>query len=166
MNKKTPKPAAKRGRPSGYSKEVADAICERLSNGESLLQICRDDAMPSDATVRKWAMEDTGGFFSAYTRARDLGYERMAEEIVELSDTVRPGVKTRTLANGSVETLDADAIERTRLQVETRRWLLERCLPKRYGTKTQTELTGADGGPIRLESMTDEQLLAIVAGKP
>src|SRR5262249_15782713 len=47
--------AMKRGRPSRYSYEIADTICERLAvEGESLRTICADPAMPTKSTVFRW----------------------------------------------------------------------------------------------------------------
>ena len=44
----------KRGRPSHYSAEIADTICDRLAGGESLRAICADAGMPDRATVCRW----------------------------------------------------------------------------------------------------------------
>jgi hypothetical protein len=50
----TKKAGRKRGRPSTYSFERAEFICERLAYGESLRQICSDESMPSRRTVFQW----------------------------------------------------------------------------------------------------------------
>ena len=39
---------------SGYDREIAETICDRLVNGESLRAICADPAMPGKATVFRW----------------------------------------------------------------------------------------------------------------
>ena len=60
---------AKRGRPSKYTKAVADEICLRLAKGETLRSICRDEHMPHEATVRQWAVQDYEGFYTHDARS-------------------------------------------------------------------------------------------------
>ena len=129
-----------------YSKEIAEEICERLAQGESLRAICSDDHMPSEAAVRQWDMDDRDGFSSHYARARAIGYERLAEDIVEIAD--KP---VGCLENGAT---DSGAVNKQRLQIDSRKWLLSKMLPKKYGDKITTELTGANGGPVEI-SETD-----------
>lgn len=166
VTKKKPvvkKPAVKKSAPTKrapktlYTKELAETICERLAAGESLISICRDPNMPSDWTVRKWALDGVDGFDLAYARARDLGYDRVGDELIALADETRIGTITTVKPNG-VETKTADMVERARLQIETRKWVLERMLPKKYGNKVQTEHSGG----LRIETISDAELEAIV----
>lgn len=83
-----------------------------------------------------------------YAHAKTAGLERLAEEIAEYSDVCRIGQKTTTKADGSVETVTADMVDRARLQVDSRKWLLSKLLPKRYGDKVTQEHTGPDGAPL------------------
>lgn len=121
---------AERGRPSVYTQEIADLICQKLAEGMSLRAICRSDDMPSDACVRNWALEDREGFFAQYTRSRDIGLDCVADEVFDIADD-----KT------------GDVI-RDRLRFDARRWYLSKLAPKRYGDKVQQEVSGPDGGPI------------------
>ena len=52
------KTAKKIGRPSKYTPELAAEMCERLSNGEPLRQICRDDHMPFWTRIYDWMGKD------------------------------------------------------------------------------------------------------------
>jgi hypothetical protein len=54
MNNHTNRGPAKRGRPSAYTPEIVDMICERLMDGESLRPICASAGMPDKATVFRW----------------------------------------------------------------------------------------------------------------
>ncbi len=74
------------GRPCTYRREIADAICHRLATGESLKSICESDGMPPRKTVCQWAEDDWDGFAERYHNARRLGYEVMADEILEIAD--------------------------------------------------------------------------------
>ena len=74
-----------------YSPQIANEICERLAQGESLRGICADMHMPTDTAVRMWALDNVEGFASQYARARGIGYERLADEIMQIADTPQQG---------------------------------------------------------------------------
>lgn len=121
---KNPKP---KGRPTDFTAAIGDAICQRLSEGESLRSICRDERMPAESTVRKWAIEDREGFSAQYTRARDIGLDCRAERIGERIE------------------MEADT-QRARLLFDHERWYLSKLAPKRYGDKV-AHVGGADDDP-------------------
>jgi hypothetical protein len=135
-----------RGQQPLYDQELADLILSRIAAGESLKAICREPDMPHEATVRDWVRDDRGadtrkgraGFATLYTRARELGCDSIAEEIIELSD--QPILFNDEPNNAMVQ--------HARLRSENRRWLLSKLAPKRYGDKVTTEITGEDGGAL------------------
>jgi len=136
----------KRGRPTVYTEAIAAEICTRLAAGESLRAICRDAHMPPESTVREWVLDKHGqdeengcqGFAAQYARARVLGYDSIAEEIVEIGD--EPIVFDGEPNNAMVQ--------HARLRSENRRWLLAKLAPKRYGYLVVQEVQGADGGQL------------------
>jgi hypothetical protein len=133
-----PQAPAKRGRPSLYSDEVAAEICYRLSKGESLLAICQDEHLPDESTVRMWAVDDYNGFYTKYARARDIGLEHHADLILKLADEIRPGQRTVSKATG-MEVIELDQVERSKLQIDARKWYLSKIAPKKYGDKLEVE---------------------------
>lgn len=140
------KPKRKQGRPTDFTKDMAEMICERLSCGESLRSICRPADMPAESTVRAWAIADHQGFHAQYTRAREAQMDALAEDILEMSDDKQTDV------------------QRSRLQVDTRKWLMSKIAPKRFGDKKTHEVSGPNGAPIAtvdLTNMTEEQLAAL-----
>lgn len=126
-----------------YSKEVADNICARLAEGESLRAICRDDGMPAESTVRAWALDDVDGFAAQYARAREIGYDRLAEELLEIADNTKTGEIRTIKPDGTEEVKQADMIEHRRLQVDSRKWMLSKMLPKRFGDKLDLQHGGS-----------------------
>ena len=135
-----------RGRPSVYDQRVADELLSRLATGESLDNICKDEHMPSPPTVRRWAIEMTqdgvGGrasFSADYARARELGYEAIAEGILEFGQEGYRG------PDGFV---DNGEIQRLRLLSDNRKWLLSKLLPRKYGDKVTQEIVGDGGQPL------------------
>lgn len=135
MSETAPARPETRGRHSAYTPEVADEICARLANGESLRSICKAKDMPAEVTVRTWALENRQGFSAHYTKAREIGYSRMAEEIVIIADTVQLARKITDKADGTREVVTSDAVDRARLQVDTRKWVLAKMLPKVFGDR-------------------------------
>lgn len=143
-----------RGRPSSYTEAVADAICDQLKDGGTLNEVCKQPGMPGEATVRSWALDDVNGFSAKYTRARELGYLKLADEILEIANTPVIGVKTVNKVSG-IETTEADMIEHRRLQVDTRKWMLSKMLPKIYGDKVAVDHSGKVGmDSVPIEELT------------
>lgn len=132
------------GRPSKWNAEIADLICEQLASGMTLNQVCKQDGMPDEKTVRNWALDDVNGFSPKYTRARELGYLKMADELIEIADTPVIGEKTVEKLTG-FEVTRGDMIERARLKVDTRKWMLSKMLPKIYGDKIAVDHSGKVG---------------------
>lgn len=138
-----------------YTPELADEICERLARGESLRGICGDEHMPSAATVLRWARDDHEGFAQRYARARHTGYELLADELVEIADDGTNDYVERQRERGTFVELDAEHVARSRLRLDTRKWILAKMLPKVYGERIAHEHTGADGGPIKSEAVVN-----------
>jgi hypothetical protein len=121
------------GRPSLYTQELGDQICERLGDGESLLKICKGEDMPSKTTVFKWIHQDAD-FADNYARAREAQAEGFAEEIVAIADT--------------------GDIDRIKTQVDARKWVASKILAKKYGDRLDLNMTGG----LNITSLTDEEL--------
>lgn len=145
------------GRPSSYNQDTADMICERLSCGESLRSICRDEDSPGLSTVFKW-LANVPEFREQYAHAREAQAEALFDEIIEIADTPQIGQKTVSKATG-VEITEADMIEHRRLQVDARKWIASKLAPKKYGDKIEHDLKSSDG------SMTPPKIITLCAPK-
>lgn len=134
-----------RGRPSAYTREIADEICTRLAAGEFLRAICRTENFPSESTVRGWAKENREGFFSQYTRARDMGSEGLVDLLIEIAeDSSRDWVEVQSGNGEPRRQFDHENIKRSQLQVDTLKWYLSKLAPKKYGDRFQHEVSPAD----------------------
>jgi len=139
--------AKTRGRPSTYTKKLGDEVCRRLATGRTLRAVARDRNMPPERTVRRWANDDVEGFFTQYARAREIGYQAMADEIIEIADNGENDWMARQSRDGKERLmLNNEHVQRSKLRVDARKWLLAKALPKLYGDKL--EHAGADGGPL------------------
>ena len=132
-------PPAKRP-PIRYSPEIAAEICTRLAAGETLRQICRDHHMPAASSVVEW-QERNAEFAERYARARREGLDAIADETMEIADS-----------------LDEDPNSR-RVRVDARKWLLSKLRPDKYGDRVT--LAGDDKAPLQA-SVT----LRLVDGPP
>jgi hypothetical protein len=119
-----------------YSDAIADIIIERLERGEPLRVICSTEDMPDQAAVYKWAAEMPDTFGQRYVRARELGYLKMADELDDLADGSELGERR----------FESGVVQRHRLQVDTRRWILSKMLPKVFGDKIDVT---SDNKPIQ-----------------
>lgn len=128
------------GRPSSFTLKVAQEICDRISEGETLRSICRDDGMPKWQTVYRW-MGQRKEFAARIARARELGHDAIAEEALEIADTPLEGVRTEKSADGTKEVRE-DMLGHRKLQVHTRMQLLAKWNPKKYGDKQDINLSG------------------------
>lgn len=154
---------SKGGRPSLYSPELAAKICDRISSGESLRQVCRDESMPCTSTVMKWARE-IEEFSQQYAKAREALLEHWAEEIMEIADDGSNDWMKRADKEGAIGyQVNGEHINRSRLRVDTRKWLLSKLAAKKYGDRVAAELSGPNGGPIETKQLDDKDLAREVA---
>ena len=138
--------SAKRGgRPSKYSGSLAEDICGLLAEGQSLAEICRQNDMPARSMVYRWLAAD-GGFRDRYVRAREAQADRFADEIIEIADDATNDWMKRRQGEETVRVVDHEHIQRSRLRVDARKWLMAKLAPKKYGDSVA--LTGGGGGPL------------------
>lgn len=149
MSKKaSPKEKSKGGRPSTYSDAIAERICDMVANGVPLIQVCEAEDMPDRTTVRRWRAANNT-FRLMYAQAREEFADSLADELLKLADESREGVKVKDGPNGQ-EVTTGDMVERTRLQIETRKWLASKILPKKYGDKLDVTSDGKELGPTTI----------------
>lgn len=122
------------GRPSDFTQEIAGEICARLSKGEPLAVICRDDHMPAYRTVYDWQKaRDT--FSASIARAREEGHDNIAADCLSIADDKSGDVKMVGPEGEEREVCDTEFVQRAKLRIETRLKLLAKWDPKRYGDK-------------------------------
>ena len=122
------------GRPPKFTQTLADDICERIANGESLRNICRDKSMPDKTTVLRW-VDDNNDFCDQYARACARREDSFFDDLIEIADSV---------------TADAAEVAKARVQIDARKWVLSRMNPKKYGDRVQQEVSGSIGAEVTL----------------
>jgi hypothetical protein len=161
---KAKEPIMKRpkGRPSDYSVEMATQICSRMAEGKSLRSICEADDMPDKSTVFRWlhAHEE---FQDQYARAMAARTDAMAEELLEIADDGKNDTYTE---DDGHKTVNHDHIQRSRLRVDTRKWLMARMAPKKYGDRVTNEMIGDKDNPLVNHHVVQVEFVEANGGPP
>ena len=136
-----------RGRKSTYDPKVAEKICLMLMDGMSLREICRRDDMPSRSTVFKWIL-DNPDFHDRYARAREVQGEVIADETVEIADDARNDWMERNGADDEGYQQNGEHVQRSRLRVDTRKWMAGKLNPKKFGDRQQIDALVEHSGTV------------------
>lgn len=129
----------KLGAPTKKTSAVCDAICEGIAMGKSARAMCIEVGI-SQRVLWKW-LETDQEFVQQYARAKDRCADHYAEEVIEISDDSAGDIKTK--ADGT-EYVDNEAVQRSRLRVDARKWYAGKLAPKKYGDKVVNEHQGGD----------------------
>jgi hypothetical protein len=105
-----------------FSMKLMEKICERIAQGDNLAQVCDEVGMPSESLVRYWVAQDRDGSFAMYARAKEMQLEWWAEDLLEIADAT---------AN------DYESVNSARARIDTRKWLMSKLAPKRFGDKVE-----------------------------
>lgn len=141
MTTKSHKPKAPTKTGSQDRENLAKKVLEGMHGGLSCFKACQAAGVPH-STFIGWVNVDPD-LADRYTRAREDLIERMAQEVLELSDVdvgLQPDGKR-----------DWAAVQKHKLQVDTRKWLLSKLAPKKFGDKL--ELTGDPDRPLAIQKI-------------
>ena len=130
------------GRPSTYTDEMGDKICDLLTQGMSLRKICQSDDFPNASTVYVW-LDRFPAFAEKYVRAREAATEDMLEDILAIADDPQIEVQDK------------------RVRIDTRKWAMGKLKPKKYGDKQTVEVGNKDGEALEIKSTADNAALAL-----
>lgn len=122
------------GRPSGFTQETADRLCEELAMGKSLRTICAAEDMPAVRTVFYW-LRTYPEFLQQYTRAKEEAADAFVDEMLDISDNASNDWMEVHDKDNPGYRLNGEAINRSRLRVDTRKWIAAKLKPKKYGER-------------------------------
>jgi hypothetical protein len=123
---------------------MVDTICERLAQGQSLVEVCAPDDMPSRNTVYTW-LARYPEFHDRYARARQVQADALFDEILEIADDAQNDWMERNGADDVGYQLNGENIQRSRLRIDARKWMAGKLRPKVYGDKQEIDHTSSDG---------------------
>jgi len=125
------------GRKTVYTEQLGNAICNKIVNSTiGLKHICALPEINVDySTVRGWISNKSHPFSDLYTRAKTLQIDTLAEEMLDIADDGSNDLMTIVKNDVEYEQEDKEVTSRSKLRVETRKWLLSKLAPKVYGDK-------------------------------
>jgi len=118
-----------------FTPALFTTVCDRISKGESLRAVCRDPEMPAKSTVLRW-LREMPDLRDQYAAARDDLMEYWASDIIEIAD------------DGTLDTMQGlnkygdENVQRDRLRIDARKWLLSKLAPRKYGDRLEVEHSG------------------------
>lgn len=134
--------------------KAIEEILDRISKGESLRQILpyenRIESLPHIGTFLRWVSDDVK-LSEQYARAMEIRSDIIFEEILEIADDGTNDYMTIVKGHEEYEVENKELVNRSKLRVDARKWILARMQPKKYGDKvfSETKLTGI--GKITIE---------------
>lgn len=131
------------GRPEIYTQELADKVCQKIAEGYSMRTVCTPDDMPAISTLFKWIREKPE-FSQQYARATEERTEAMSEDILDIADDGSNDLMTIQKGDKTYEVENREVTNRSRLRVDTRKWLMSKMKPKKYGDKIDMTTNGKD----------------------
>ena len=128
---------------------VMQIFCDRLrtsslSNRRCLEEPWQGYPLPDFGTVRLWMIDDPA-IMKMYDEAKQGQLAYMAEELMDIADNGSNDLMERLGKEGQVlpgYQLNGEHVQRSKLRVETRKWLLTKLMPDRFGEKQETKVTG------------------------
>ncbi len=141
---------ATRGRPSDYA-DKHEEFLRRVAEGRTVSSVCRDADMPSRETVYQWLLKEPA-FPDKYTRAKEQHADAMADEILSIADTADADNVSDEYGNIKP---NHEWINRSRLRVDSRKWLLSKIMPKKYGDKIEQTHVGDESRPMKMDVKMD-----------
>tara|TARA_R110000868_G_C10972546_1_gene770351 strand:- start:14247 stop:14723 length:477 start_codon:yes stop_codon:yes gene_type:complete len=150
------------GRPTDYTKDKADKICALLAEGLSLRSVCRDENMPSCQTVFSW-MRKHPEFLEQYARAKEESADALTDEILDIADDGTNDWMEKESREGEHVgwQLNGEHVQRSKLRIDSRKWLASKLKPKKYGDRIHNEHSGSVSANLT-DDQLDERLKALL----
>lgn len=146
------------GRPTDYSQELADKICEQLASGDSMRTVAKSDGMPAMATMFRWLREKPE-FREQYAKAKEEAADAYAEEMMDIADDASNDWMVRHGKDDQESwQLNGEHVQRSRLRIDTRKWIASKLKPKKYGDKIDMTSDGEKLG-VALSAEQADQLI-------
>lgn len=125
------------GVPLTYTKEIGDEICLKISKSPvGLSHLCKENPhWPCRQTIFEWRIK-VKDFGDNYAKAKQEQVECYVDEIIDIADDTSNDTLIRYNKDGEpYEVCNTEWINRSRLRVDTRKWIAAQLAPKIYGDK-------------------------------
>jgi len=126
--------------------DIINYICKEIEEGRALRNVLKDEGMPDSNTFYVWIDADKTKL-EQYARATETRADNIFEEILQIADDQEDDVYVDEDGN---EKTNHNVINRSRLRVDSRKWMVGKMVPKKYGDKLQTENKNEHTGEITI----------------
>ena len=141
------------GRPSTFTQEKADSICDIISTSNKSLRTIALELNIPVTTILQW-LRDNIEFSNQYARAKEMQADFLAEEIIEISEHTE---EDHTAFTGT------NVVQRDKLRIEARKWVAAKLKPKKYGDRLDLTTDGEKLAPLDLSAIPTDILLQVLA---
>jgi hypothetical protein len=124
-------PHRRRARADTYDDDVADLICDRLGNGETIHEICEDAAMPSATTVSRWKKSHPE-FKEMYDDALAVHFEKTCDKLDKIAAGGADDYETDPESTEGKVREKPEALGRSKLRIEQIKYRMEKHMPRIY----------------------------------
>jgi hypothetical protein len=143
-----------------FSESLAMEICNRVSAGEFLTIICKDEEMPTVRSVTQWK-KDHKGFALLYDEAIRDRLDIFEDDLLTIADDSRQDIKTITKGNKVTKVIDGEVISRAKLRIDSRKAYLKAYRPERWSEQSTLNVNNYDA--MNPDNMSDEELEKVMA---
>lgn len=122
-----------------YQKRIVEIVCGVVSESTlGIRRICdglreKDKTFPAARTIRTW-IDENPEFAALYARAKQVQLHNLADQIIEISDD---DSQDEIFTDEGKRLLNAEFVQRSKLRVDSRKWLLSKLMPKVYGDRIE-----------------------------
>lgn len=143
-----------RGRPSVYTKELVKEICDSIaSSSKGVMRLCAENPhWPNKDTIFTW-IKNNDEFSDQYARAKRCQVESFIDDMIEIADDSSGDV---TLNEHGGEVYNAERVARSRLRIDTRKWIACKLVPRVYGDSKLHEEQSSESTINKIASMVKE----------
>lgn len=142
-------------RPTDYTEQKADLICEKIATSNlSMKSICEQLDIPVGTALAWLSRQKT--FQEKYARAKEMQADLLAEEILDIADDGSNDFMKIVKGDQEYEVENKEWVNRSRLRIDSRKWIASKLKPKKYGDRVTQELTGPDGKELNTQ-LSDAQ---------
>jgi hypothetical protein len=123
--------------------EVIERLLGGIADGKTLRALCREDGMPNWRTVYDW-IEADAELAAQVARARELGFDAIAEDVFDIADGTRAS---------------SEHVQLSKMRIDTRLKLLACWSPKKYGNKQDVSIGNKEGETLKVENKAIDPMI-------
>lgn len=138
--------------------EIIVSICDNVIEQKISFNEAVKNSEISLVSFYKW-ISDNKELQTLYNYAREVRSDVLFEQIIEIADTTEEGIIIETDDHGRTKEKKGDMTQHRRLKIDSRKWVVARMNPKKYGDKSEVDLTTKGESLNDISQLTTEELI-------